>query len=302
MSGTIARPFLCIPRDFMTKGFSHQEIGWFMDLISRAQYTKQTVVNGGREQTLLPGQLCDAVSFFVDRWKVTRDKVMRFIKKLVAFSYLSVEKPAHQSKKAANVITVCHLTGKPRSEVSEEDGDAHQPHINRTSTAHKYKKGEGNKKDSPVSPQGDAKAYDGSFPGDEEAAGAGPSESPPQPEQQADPSPNSAAPSPRKPRAKREAKPAAPPPPEDWKPSEKTIARLIEGRGISRRQVELQAERFVNQLIANDNRPGYVRFDAALINWVMGSYYKEIPEMAPQVKPKNYHDAYYADVEEECPA
>ena len=65
---------------------------------------------------------------------------------------------------------------------------------------------------------------------------------------------------------------------EDWQPKERTLLRLMEIRQISRKQAELQAEHFKNSTIASDNKYNYKRFDAALINWVMGEYYKEIPE------------------------
>lgn len=84
---------------------------------------------------------------------------------------------------------------------------------------------------------------------------------------------------------------------EDWEPKEKTLATIMKARDVSRRQAELQAERFKEKTIANGNKYAYVNFDMALITWVKGKYYEPIPEITANKRKDEFLDLMNAAAE-----
>ena len=105
--------------------------------------------------------------------------------------------------------------------------------------------------------------------------------------------PSSAAPLSRKRKPKKQATENPPPMDDDWVPKEKTLQRIMEARGVSHKQAELQAEKFRNSVIATNNKYGYVRFDQALINWVIGEHYRPVLETTDgQARPSNVAPDY----------
>ena len=210
--------------------------------------------------TLRRGQGVWSERYLAEAWNWARTKVQRFLKRLESMNLIRLESGPGRGPVEKVITYLFSMVYK-----TDETVGGLAPGQDRASTGPKTKSGKSGKKDSPIPPEG--AAFDGSFAGE---GGAGPSDIPPQPE--------AVEPTSKAKRAKREKVDQPILPPDDWQPSEKTVLRLMEARGISRLQVRLQAERFINSVIASNNKYGYVNFGHAFANWVLGKYYEDIPE------------------------
>lgn len=186
--------------------------------------------------------------YLAEAWKWARTKVQRFLKKLELMNLIRLESGPGRGPVEKVITYLFSMSSR-----TEETADGPAPGQDRASTGPKTNSGNSGNEDSiddPFSPEAPKAEWAGAVP---------PEVQPAQPIEQATPS--SAAPPPKKPRAKKSQVLV----PEGWHPRQDTIAKLAEELSVTPEQLERERLKFID----NSQSKGrtYIELDSGFRNW-----------------------------------
>lgn len=91
-------------RDLQDHWLSHdyEKLGWWVDLLFLASYKDSKKLIGNRIVELKRGQLDGSISFFMDRWHTTKDKVINYFKLLQLEGMVD-----KKTDRNVTIVTIC---------------------------------------------------------------------------------------------------------------------------------------------------------------------------------------------------